>query len=145
MAGHVLAGELGVSLGTLYRDIVTLQRQGAYIEGGAGLGYLLRPGFELPPLMFPWRRSKPWRRRARCPAAANCASRWSATRRSGACTGSGAKRVWRASRRRSPWTAATPFAASIRTATACGSIAWRCGGSEPEVLGDQLAEALQRR
>ncbi|MEW4439375.1 HTH domain-containing protein [Pseudomonas paraeruginosa] len=25
MAGHVLAGELGVSLGTLYRDIATLR------------------------------------------------------------------------------------------------------------------------
>lgn len=52
VAGHVLAGELGISLRTLYRDIATLQQQGAHIEGGAGLGYVLRPGFELPPLMF---------------------------------------------------------------------------------------------
>lgn len=52
VAGHVLADELGISLRTLYRDIATLQQQGAHIEGGAGLGYVLRPGFELPPLMF---------------------------------------------------------------------------------------------
>ncbi|AZP67375.1 HTH domain-containing protein [Pseudomonas aeruginosa] len=36
MAGHVLAGELGISLRTLYRDIATLRQQGAHIEGGAG-------------------------------------------------------------------------------------------------------------
>lgn len=47
-----LAAELGVSVRTLYRDIATLQAQGAEIEGEAGLGYLLRPGFMLPPLMF---------------------------------------------------------------------------------------------
>lgn len=48
----MLAAELGVSLRTLYRDIATLQAQGAAIDGEAGLGYLLRPGFTLPPLMF---------------------------------------------------------------------------------------------
>ena len=53
VTGAVLAGELGVSLRTLYRDIATLQGQGAPIEGEAGLGYVLRPGFVLPPLMFP--------------------------------------------------------------------------------------------
>jgi predicted DNA-binding transcriptional regulator YafY len=47
-----LAGELGVSLRTLYRDIATLQVQGAAIEGEAGVGYVLRPGYLLPPLMF---------------------------------------------------------------------------------------------
>jgi predicted DNA-binding transcriptional regulator YafY len=47
-----LAGELGVSVRTVYRDIGTLVQQGAPIEGEAGLGYLLRPGFVLPPLMF---------------------------------------------------------------------------------------------
>lgn len=36
VAGHVLAGELGISLRTLYRDIATLRQQGAHIEGGAG-------------------------------------------------------------------------------------------------------------
>ena len=47
-----LAAQTGVSLRTLYRDIATLQAQGAPIEGEAGLGYVLRPGFMLPPLMF---------------------------------------------------------------------------------------------
>lgn len=47
-----LAQELGVSERTLYRDIASLIAQGAPIEGEAGLGYVLRPGFTLPPLMF---------------------------------------------------------------------------------------------
>ena len=37
---------------TLYRDIATLQAQGADIQGEAGVGFVLRPGFMLPPLMF---------------------------------------------------------------------------------------------
>ena len=52
ISGKRLAEELGVSLRTLYRDIVTLQAQGASIEGAPGVGYVLRPGFMLPPLMF---------------------------------------------------------------------------------------------
>lgn len=52
VSGKSLAGELGVSLRTLYRDIATLQAQGAMIEGEPGVGYLLRAGFLLPPLMF---------------------------------------------------------------------------------------------
>ncbi|MCG8707966.1 YafY family transcriptional regulator [Brenneria sp. 4F2] len=52
VTGANLAAELGISLRTLYRDIATLQAQGADIEGEAGLGYILRPGFMLPPLMF---------------------------------------------------------------------------------------------
>jgi len=52
VAGLVLAGELGVSLRTLYRDIETLKGQGAHIDGEPGVGYILRPGFMLPPLMF---------------------------------------------------------------------------------------------
>lgn len=52
VSGRALASELGVSIRTLYRDIATLQGQGAPIEGEAGLGYVLRPGFMLPPLMF---------------------------------------------------------------------------------------------
>ena len=52
VSGHVLAEELGVSLRTLYRDIASLQGQGAEIEGEAGLGYVLKPGFWLPPLML---------------------------------------------------------------------------------------------
>lgn len=52
VSGHTLAGELGVSIRTLYRDISSLQAQGAMIDGEPGVGYLLRPGFMLPPLMF---------------------------------------------------------------------------------------------
>jgi predicted DNA-binding transcriptional regulator YafY len=47
-----MASELEVSLRTLYRDIATLQSQGATIDGEPGIGYVLRPGFTLPPLMF---------------------------------------------------------------------------------------------
>lgn len=52
VAGRALANELGVSIRTLYRDIATLQGQGADIQGEPGLGYVLKPGFMLPPLMF---------------------------------------------------------------------------------------------
>ncbi|NRR31908.1 YafY family transcriptional regulator [Oxalobacteraceae bacterium] len=52
LTGQALALELGISVRTLYRDIGTLQEQGARIEGEPGLGYVLRPGFMLPPLMF---------------------------------------------------------------------------------------------
>ena len=52
VSGAVLAEELGVSLRSLYRDVATLNAQGAQIEGEPGLGYVLRPGFMLPPLMF---------------------------------------------------------------------------------------------
>jgi predicted DNA-binding transcriptional regulator YafY len=52
VSGKVLADETGISIRTLYRDIATLQAQGAHIEGEPGLGYILRPGFMLPPLMF---------------------------------------------------------------------------------------------
>ncbi|MBZ9853853.1 YafY family transcriptional regulator [Mesorhizobium sp. CA13] len=52
VSGQSLADELGISIRTLYRDIATLQGQGAPIEGEAGLGYVLKPGFMLPPLMF---------------------------------------------------------------------------------------------
>ena len=52
VSAGTLATQLAVSPRTLYRDIATLREQGAQIEGEAGLGYLLRPGFTLPPLMF---------------------------------------------------------------------------------------------
>jgi predicted DNA-binding transcriptional regulator YafY len=47
-----LADELGVSLRTVYRDVADLQRSGVPIEGEAGVGYLLRKGSDIPPLMF---------------------------------------------------------------------------------------------
>lgn len=48
----VLGDQLGVSIRTIYRDIETLNAQGAQIEGEAGLGFILKPGFLLPPMMW---------------------------------------------------------------------------------------------
>jgi len=47
-----LAERLEVSERTIYRDIAHLQASGVPIEGEAGVGYVLRQGFDLPPLMF---------------------------------------------------------------------------------------------
>jgi predicted DNA-binding transcriptional regulator YafY len=47
-----LADTLGVSLRTVYRDVADLQRSGVPIEGEAGVGYVLRQGADIPPLMF---------------------------------------------------------------------------------------------
>jgi predicted DNA-binding transcriptional regulator YafY len=47
-----LARELEVSERTIYRDLSTLAAQGAPIQGEAGVGYVLRPGLFLPPLML---------------------------------------------------------------------------------------------
>ncbi len=47
-----LAEELEVTLRTVYRDVATLQARRIPIEGAPGIGYLLRRGFDLPPLMF---------------------------------------------------------------------------------------------
>ncbi|MGZ2506836.1 putative DNA-binding transcriptional regulator YafY [Rhizobium beringeri] len=52
VSGNYLAQETGVSLRTIYRDISLLQSIGAEIEGEPGFGYVLQPGFILPPLMF---------------------------------------------------------------------------------------------
>jgi len=52
LPGTELAREAGVSLRTVYRDIAALQALGAQIEGEPGFGYILKPGFLLPPLMF---------------------------------------------------------------------------------------------
>jgi len=47
-----LAESQDVSVRTIYRDVQTLIGLGAPIEGEAGLGYVLRSGFFMPPLMF---------------------------------------------------------------------------------------------
>jgi predicted DNA-binding transcriptional regulator YafY len=47
-----LAQELEVSERTIYRDLSELAAQGAPIQGEAGVGYVLRPGLFLPPLML---------------------------------------------------------------------------------------------
>src|SRR2546422_10532595 len=50
-AAH-LAGRLGVSLRTVYRDVRDLSLSGVPVEGEAGGGYRPRAGFHVPPLMF---------------------------------------------------------------------------------------------
>jgi predicted DNA-binding transcriptional regulator YafY len=47
-----LAERLEVTVRTVYRDVATLQARRVPIEGAPGLGYVLRRGFDLPPLMF---------------------------------------------------------------------------------------------
>ena len=47
-----IADELEVTVRTVYRDVATLQARRIPIEGAAGIGYVLRRGYELPPLMF---------------------------------------------------------------------------------------------
>jgi predicted DNA-binding transcriptional regulator YafY len=47
-----LAQRLEVSARTIYRDVADLQHQGVPIEGEAGVGYRMRAGFDLAPLMF---------------------------------------------------------------------------------------------
>lgn len=47
-----LADALEVSVRTIYRDVAHLQGSGLPIEGEAGVGYLLRPGFDLPAMTF---------------------------------------------------------------------------------------------
>jgi predicted DNA-binding transcriptional regulator YafY len=47
-----LAEKLQVSERTIYRDVRDLQLSGMPIEGEAGIGYLLRQDFDIPPLMF---------------------------------------------------------------------------------------------
>ncbi len=47
-----LAATLEVSERTIYRDIADLQTSGVPIDGEAGVGYVMRAGYDLPPLMF---------------------------------------------------------------------------------------------
>ncbi len=52
MPARRLAEDLAVSLRTVYRDVADLQLSGVPIEGEAGVGYVLRKGADIPPLMF---------------------------------------------------------------------------------------------
>lgn len=52
VTGHELAGELEVSLRTLYRDMAELIAQRVPIRGEAGTGYVLERGYDMPPLML---------------------------------------------------------------------------------------------
>jgi predicted DNA-binding transcriptional regulator YafY len=52
LTARVLADRLEVSERTIYRDIADLIGSGVPIDGEAGIGYLMRSGYDLPPLMF---------------------------------------------------------------------------------------------
>ena len=52
VSAESLAEELGVSLRTIYRDMVTLQSMGAPVRGEGGIGYQIEKGYFLPPLHF---------------------------------------------------------------------------------------------
>jgi predicted DNA-binding transcriptional regulator YafY len=47
-----LAAYFEISVRTVYRDIAHLQASGLPIDGEAGVGYILRPGFDLPTMTF---------------------------------------------------------------------------------------------
>jgi|SRR5579875_396254 predicted DNA-binding transcriptional regulator YafY len=52
LTAAALAEKLEVTARTIYRDIAALQASRVPIEGAPGIGYVLRRGFDLPPLMF---------------------------------------------------------------------------------------------
>lgn len=52
MTASQIADLLEVTPRTVYRDIAVLQARRVPIEGEAGIGYLMRAGYDLPPLMF---------------------------------------------------------------------------------------------
>ncbi len=52
VTARMLAEKLEVSERTIYRDVADLMATGVPIDGEAGVGYILRSGFDLPPLMF---------------------------------------------------------------------------------------------
>lgn len=52
LTASAIASVLEVTKRTIYRDIAALQATRVPIEGEAGVGYVMRPGSDLPPLMF---------------------------------------------------------------------------------------------
>ena len=52
LTASVIAERLEVSERTIYRDVQDLQISGVPIEGEAGVGYVLRSGYQVPPMMF---------------------------------------------------------------------------------------------
>ncbi|TCU19255.1 helix-turn-helix transcriptional regulator [Rhizobium sullae] len=52
VTAQAMADALEVTVRSIYRDIAALQAMRVPIEGGRGIGYIMRPGFDLPPLMF---------------------------------------------------------------------------------------------
>ena len=52
MTAAQLGEALEVTPRTIYRDVAALQAMRVPIEGGTGIGYVMRSGYDLPPLMF---------------------------------------------------------------------------------------------
>ena len=52
MTAQSIGEALEVSRRTAYRDIAALQSMRVPIDGAAGIGYIMRPGFDLPPMAF---------------------------------------------------------------------------------------------
>lgn len=52
ISAQSIGTELGVTKRTVYRDVAALIAQGVPINGEAGVGYVLEPGFHMPPLML---------------------------------------------------------------------------------------------
>jgi predicted DNA-binding transcriptional regulator YafY len=52
VTARMLGDRLEVSERTIYRDIADLQSSGVPIDGEAGVGYIMREGYDLPPMMF---------------------------------------------------------------------------------------------
>ena len=52
VTGAEIADQLEVTVRSIYRDIAELQAMRVPIEGERGIGYIMRPGFTLPPLML---------------------------------------------------------------------------------------------
>jgi predicted DNA-binding transcriptional regulator YafY len=52
VTAQAMAEELELSVRTIYRDVADLMANGVPIAGEAGIGYVLRAGYDLPPLMF---------------------------------------------------------------------------------------------
>jgi predicted DNA-binding transcriptional regulator YafY len=52
LTAQMIAERLEVTKRTIYRDVADLIGSGVPIEGEAGVGYVMRAGYDLPPLMF---------------------------------------------------------------------------------------------
>ncbi|MEO0361899.1 MAG: HTH domain-containing protein, partial [Pseudomonadota bacterium] len=52
VTAETLAERLEVSVRTVYRDVAALQGMRVPVEGEAGVGYMMRRGYDLPPLNF---------------------------------------------------------------------------------------------
>ncbi|WP_298838368.1 YafY family protein [uncultured Roseobacter sp.] len=52
VSAQTIGEELGVTRRTVYRDVAALMGQGVPVNGEAGVGYVLEPGFHMPPLML---------------------------------------------------------------------------------------------